>query len=457
MKFLKICIYLLSLQLLAIQAFANVSFAIKNEEVPKTRILFVGFDQADPYIRKGSFDIMEYIRIDLKKTDLFEVLKKSSEINRAVTNSAASVHHEKQIQALEDLSSETIPDFNKYSASGISAIVIAQFNRDIEGNLEIRLRAWDILDQRQLFGKLYTASEDNYRKVAHSISNEIFKAITGESSGHFDSKILYVSESGSSRNRIKRLASIDFDGENHRFLTDGRDLVVSPIFSKKRDEVLYVRYFQNKPQIFSLDTQNLRSKKLGGFRITTLSPSAHPKDSNLVLLSAIEDGNSDIYEINISENAARKLTKNPGIDTTPSYSPDAKHIAFSSDRSGSQQIYVMTQDGYSVSRVSKGSGSYSKPIYSPDGKSIAFTKIQAGQFYIGLMASDGTSEKIISSGYLVEGAKWSPNGRYIIFSKKKGPYGKDSVPRLWIVDIVTGFEFELPTPEGEGAIDPDWS
>jgi TolB protein len=456
-KFLKVFILCLLLQTLAAQSFASVAFAIKNEEIPKTKILFIGFDQTDPYLRSGAFEIMERVRINLKTTDLFEVLKQSTTAQNTVGTSAAAQHHEKQLIAVNDVSAETIPDFAKYSASGIGAIIIAQFNRDIEGNMEIRLRAWDVLDQRQLFGKFYTASKDNYRKVAAAISNEIFKSITSEASGHFTSQILYVSEGGTPQHRIKRINIIDFDGENHRVLTDGKELVLTPIFSKKRDEVFYVRYFQGRPQIFSLNTKTLRSQKLGGFRITTIAPSIHPKNENLVLLSAIEDGNSDIYEMNIAENSAKKLTKNPGIDTTPSYSPDGNFIAFSSDRASGQQIYVMSVDGYSLKRLSTGSGTYSKPIWSPDGKMIAFTKIQGGQFYIGLMASDGTSEKILSSGYLVEGAKWSPNGRYLIFSKKKGAYGKDSVPRLWIVDIVTGFEFELPTPQGEGATDPDWS
>lgn len=456
MKFFKIICCVLALQFLSFEAFSNVSFSIKNEEVPKTKVLFIGFDQVDPYLRKGAFDVMERVRINLKTTDLFEVLKQSRGMENPVGNSAVSQHYKEQITALQDVSSEEIPDFAKYSASGIGAVIIGQFNRDLEGNLEIRVRGWDVLDQRQLFGKLYTASEDNYRKVANAISNEIFKAITGETSGHFDSKILYVSEGGSPKHRIKKINIIDFDGSNHRYLTNGNELVLTPIFSKKRDEIFYVRYFRDQPQIFSLDVNNLRGNKLGGFRITTMAPSVHPKDPNLVLLSAIENGNSDIYEMNISDNTARKLTKDAGIDTTPYYSPDGKFIAFSSDRSGSQQIYIMTVDGYSIKKLSKNSGTYSKPVYSPDGKMIAFTKIQAGNFYIGIMASDGSSEKILSSGYLVEGAKWSPNGRYLVFSKKKGPYGKDSVPRLWIVDIVTGFEFELPTPEGEGATDPEW-
>lgn len=452
MKFLKIFALLF---LISSPAFATVSFSVKNEEIPKTKILFLGFDQVDPRWRADSFEIFERIRKNLKTTDLFEVIKQAKMIENvaAVPNAAPPISNNID---RENLSVESLPDFEKYSKVGVGAIVIAQFNLDGAGNLEVRVRMWDVLDQRQLFGKLYTASKDNIRKVSNVISNEVFKAISGEVSGHFSSQILYTSEVGSPKNRIKKINIIDFDGENHQALTDGRDLVLTPIFSKKRDEIFYVRYFQGRPQVFSMNIKNLRSQKVGGFRITTMAPATHPKDSNIILLAAIEEGNSDIYEMNIAGNTATKLTKHPAIDTTPSYSPDGNYIAFSSDRSNGQQIYIMSVDGSSIKRISAGQGSYSKPIWSPDGKLIAFTRIKGGQFFIGVMLPDGKSEKLLSTGYLVEGAKWSPNGRYLIFSKKKGAYGKESIPRLWIVDIITGFEFELPTPPNEGATDPDW-
>lgn len=434
------------------QSFANAVFTVNNQDIVKTKILFIGFDQYDPYLRSPSFDILERLRNNLKNTDLFEVIKQSAPPPRHAAD--PSVGGKVEYPQVEI---DGVPDFAKYAKAGIDAVVMAKFNRDGVGNIEIRVRAYDILDQRQLFGKIYTASKDSYRKVANAISNEIFKAITGEKIGHFDSQIVYVAETGAIKNRIKRIARIDFDGENHRYLTSGRDLVLSPVFSKKRDEIFYVRYFQNRPQIFSLNLQNLRSDKVGGFRITNFAPAPHPQNPDLLLLSAIQDGNSDIYEINIAQNTARRLTKDDGIDTTASYSPDGKYIAFASNRAVGQKLYLLTVDGYSLRRLSSGSGTYSKPMWSPDGKLIAFTKIENGQFYIGVMLADGSSERLLASGYLVEGAKFSPNSRYLVFSKKKGSWGKDSIPRLSIIDILTGHEFELPTPEDEGAIDPDWA
>ena len=437
------------------QAFATTSFSIKDEEIVKTKILFFGFDNMDIGLKSAAAEILEKINRNLKTTDLFDVMKQEGPMDIAGKNQL--ITNVKSNLPAENITVESIPNFEKYSKFGIGAIIIGQFDYDLAGNLEVRIRMWDVLDQRQLFGKFYTVSQDNYRKVANIISNEIFKAITGESVGHFTSQILYVSESGGAKKRIKKINLIDFDGENRQVLTDGSDLVLTPIFSKKRDEIFYLRYFQDKPQVFLLNLKNMRSQKIGGFRGTTFAASVHPKDPDIILLSAIDGGNSDIYEMNIAKNSAKRLTKISAIDTTPSYSPDGKLITFSSDRSGSQQIYIMDIEGSSIRMISSGDGSYSKPVWSPDGKLISFTEIKGSKFFIGVMNPNGKGKKLLTSAYLVEGAKWSPSGRYLIYSKRKGNFGRDSIPRLYIIDVITGFESEIPTPENEGATDPDWN
>lgn len=443
-----ITFFFLTLLALANQASAAVSLSVTSEYNPKTKILFLGFDPTDYRLKSGASEISQKVKKNLGITNLFYVMNQSGAME-AIAESGEKI-------STDVITAESIPNFEKYNAIGIGAILVGQFDYGEDGNMEIRVRMWDVLDQRQLFGKFYSASKDNYRKVANIISNEIFKAITGEKSGIFSSQILYVSESGSLKKRTKKINLIDFDGEGRRILSDGRDLVLTPIFSKKQNEIFYLRYFNNRPQIFSMNLENLRTKQVGGFNGTTFAASANSVDSNLLLLSAILNGNTDIYEVNISKNSAKRLTKNNSIDTTASYSPDGKYIAFSSDRDEGQQIYIMDSNGSSVRRISFGGGSYSKPVWSPDGKSIAFTKIKGGQFFIGIMQKNGKGEKMLATGYIVEGAKWSPNGRYLIFSKKKSSYGNESIPKLWIVDVVTGFEFELPTPQNEGATDPDW-
>ena len=429
------------------QASAAVSFLIDGKEAPKTKILLLGFDAAEPQLQSDISEVVGRIRKNLSTTNLFEIIQQAGQANASG-------------DLMGDLISataiETAPDFAKYSKIGVGAVVIASFSYNVEGSLEAKIRMWDVLDQRQLFGKFYSSSKNNYKKMSSLISDEIFKSITGEKVGHFNSQILYVSESGSVRSLTKKINVIDFDGENKLALTDGRGLVLTPIFSKKRDEIFYLSYTDGLPQIYNLNIKTLKNKKIGNFNGTTFAPAVHPKDPNVILLSAIIGGNSDIYEMNMLTNTAKRLTKNAGIDTTPAYSPDAKMIAFASDRDSGQQLYVMDFRGDSVRRVSFGGGSYSKPMWSPDGTLIAFTKIKANQFHIGMMSPNNKGERILASGYLLEGVKWSPNGRYLIYSKKKSQYGLTSIPRLFIIDIVTGFEFEVPTPSEEGATDPDW-
>lgn len=468
--FLAVALFFVSLN----SSFAAISFSVTNEDIPKTKILFFGFDSTDPSLKADTLEVMERIRRNLKTTDLFEIIKQSGKVKvldssdisganldglgNGLGNNFGSQEGQKFMPNImpEALTVESTPDFEKYRKAGISAIVIGSFNYDVAGNMEVRIRTWDVLDQRQLFGKFYSASQDNYRKMANAISDEIFKSIAGEKSGHFNSKILYVSQVGSLRKPTKKVNIVDFDGENHHVLTTGRELVLTPIFSKRRNEIFYLRYFRNKPQIFSLDLRNLKSQKVGGFHATTFAASVHPKESNIILLSAIIRGNSDIYKMNLATNTATRLTKNLAIDTTASYSPDGKYIAFASDRDAGQQLYIMDADGDNVRRISVEGGSYSTPVWSPDGNLIAFTKVKSGKFHIGVMSPGGRGEKLLVSAYSAEGPKWSPNGRYIIYSKKRGRFGRKSIPRLYIIDITTGFEFEVPTPSSEGATDPDW-
>jgi TolB protein len=426
---------------------ATVNISIKDGNIKKSKILFVGFESKDFSVNNEANQILQKILYNLKTTNLIEPI---------VQNQYSKISYP-DLSGSSEIDINQLPDFDKFSKTDIDGLVMAQITHDIIGNLEVRIRMWDLLDRKQTFGKFYSSSPDNYRKTANTISDEIYKSITNENSGHFNSQILFVTETGSFRKRIKKISLIDFDGENLQHLTDGTEMVLTPIFSKKRDEIYFLRYFQGRPQIFSLNTKTLRSQKIGGFRGTTLAPAIHPKYSDKILLTAIENGNSDIHELNISQNFAKKLTKSPAIDTTASYSPDGNSIAFISDRDGSQQIYIMNLEDLSQSKISNGDGSYSKPMWSPDGKLISFSKQKGNNFFVGTITPSGRGEKLLTSGYLVEGAKWSPNGRYLIYSKKRAPYGIESIPRIFIIDIITGHEYEVPTPKEQGATDPDWN
>jgi TolB protein len=446
MKILKIVIFLLII--FQNTANAGLTIDIKDSEINKTKILFLGFESKNFTIDNEAKQILQKIIYNLKTTNLADPIVQNNLTQTSINDNNSN-------SLLPDINQ--IPDFDKYNKTGIDSLVMAQINHDTIGNLEIRIRMWDLLDRKQTFGKYYSTSLTNYNKTANSISDEIFKSITGETIGHFNSQIVFITETGSYRKRIKKISLIDFDGGNFRNLTDGTEMALTPIFSKRRDEIFFLRYFQGKPQIFNLNTKTLRSQKIGGFRGTTLAPAVHPKFPEKILLTAIENGNSDIHELNIGQNFAKKLTKSPAIDTTASYSPDGNSIVFVSDREGSQQIYTMNLESLSQTRISHGEGSYSKPMWSPDGKLIAFSKQKGNSFFVGTMTPTGKGEKLLTSGYLVEGAKWSPSGRYLIYSKKRAPYGLESIPRIYVIDIITGHEHEIPTPKEQGATDPDWN
>lgn len=445
----------LLISFMSFTACAEEPYVIKATNL-KAKILLIGFTSQDPMLQSDLDTIFNQINFNLKNTDLFEIVRSDTsyeEYERQLNEIDKNKENQTQITKLN-----IIPNFAKYKKTGYDEIIVAEFRYSADQQLEAKIRSWDVFDEKQLFGKFYSAKSDGYKKMADLIAEEVFKSTTGERVGHFNSKILYVSLSGSAQNRIRKICLIDFDGGNRRELTNGKDLVLTPTFAKKSGEIFYLRYYAQRPQIYSLNVNTLRSQKIGEFQGTTFAPAVHPKDPNLLLLSAIINGNSDIYEMDISKNIATRLTKDPGIDTTPSYSPKGEYIIFSSDRGGiGQQIYLLDYEKMITKRISRNSGSYSKPVWSPDGNLIAFTKVKSNQFSIGVMEPDGKNERTLTTGYVVEGAKWSPNGRYLIYSKQKGPYGENSIPRLYILDVITQSEREIPTPKNEGATDPDWS
>lgn len=344
------------------------------------------------------------------------------------------------------------PRFSEWRPLGAQALVSGKAELLPSGQYKVEYRLFDVATGTQIDGMAYTTSQDNWRRIAHIISDSIFERLTGEK-GYFDTRIVYIAESGGMKNRVKRLAIMDQDGANHRYLTSGDFLVLTPRFSPQSNEIVYMSYANNKPRVYLYDIDTGRQRVLGDFPGMTFSPRFTP-DGNHVLMSLARNGATNIYRMNIRNGQVVQLTNTRDIDTSPSMSPDGRKIVFESDRSGSQQLYVMNADGTNAQRITFEKGRYASPVWSPRGDYIAFTKMRDGQFFIGLVRPDGSGERLISTARHVEGPSWAPNGRYLVYFKEV-PRGNSRDVKSYVIDV-TGFnERRIPTP-GD-ASDPSWS
>lgn len=343
----------------------------------------------------------------------------------------------------------TSPDFSNWRPLNALALVQGEVVPQSDGRMQVSFRLWNVTTGEQVVGRALVTQGDNWRRVAHIISDEIYKAITGEGP-YFDSRIVYVSETGPKDKRIKRLAIMDQDGANNRVLTTGDSLVLTPRFSPTAQEITYLSFYNNTPRVYLFNIETGRREMLGDFPGMTFAPRFSP-DGNKIVMSMANNGNTDIWEMDLRSRQSRRLTNHPAIDTSPSYSPDGSQITFNSDRSGGQQIYIMGADGSNPNRISFGDGRYATPVWSPRGDLIAFTKMKGGQFFVGVMRPDGSRERILTEGYLVEGPSWAPNGRVITFFRQDRGAGV----QIYTVDIMGQVERMIPTPTE--ASDPAWS
>jgi TolB protein len=320
--------------------------------------------------------------------------------------------------------------------------------RQPDGRLKAEFRLWDVATGQTLDGKQYFTQPDNWRRIAHIISDQIYERLTGEK-GYFDSRVVFVDETGAKERRVKRLALMDQDGANVRYLTRGSDLVLTPRFSPSTQEITYMEFGQGDPRVYLLNIETGQREIVGNFPGMSFSPRFSP-DGQRVIMSLQQGGNSNLFVMDLRSKSTTRLTDTPAIDTSPSYSPDGSQICFESDRGGKPQVYVMSAAGGQAQRISFGEGSYSTPVWSPRGDYIAFTKQGGGQFSIGIMKPDGSGERILTSGYHNEGPTFAPNGRVVMFFRDLGPG-----PNLFTVDISGRFEQRVPTPGF--ASDPAWS
>jgi TolB protein len=389
---------------------------------------FVGGTPGDSEVARN---VTQVLAANLKRSGLF-----------APIDPAAYIEHIANIDA--------VPRFADWRAINAQALVTGRMTRQGNGSLKTEFRLWDVAAGEQLTGAQYFTSPEIWRRVAHIISDAIYQRLTGES-GYFDSRVVFVDESGPKEQRVKRLAIMDQDGANVRYLTRGSDLVLTPRFSPSTQEITYMSFINNQPRVYLLNIETNQREVVGDFVNMTFSPRFSP-DGQRVIMSLQQGSNSNLFSLDLRSKQKIQLTNTPAIDTAPSYSPDGARICFESDRGGSQQIYVMPASGGQAQRISFGDGSYSTPVWSPRGDNIAFTKIGHGSFAIGIMKPDGSGERILTEGFHNEGPTFAPNGRVLMFFRDPGG---NSGPSLYTIDITGRNEQKVPTPGF--ASDPAWS
>jgi TolB protein len=347
------------------------------------------------------------------------------------------------------------PRFPDWKVLNAQALVTGTVSVEPDGRLKADFRLWDVLGQTQIAGMQYRFPNQTQtvRQIAHMISDVIYKQLTGED-GYFNTRIVYVTETGPLERRIKRLAIMDEDGYNPRILLDSPDLVLTPRFSPTSPEITYMAFVGGRPRVYIRNIETGRQEPLGDFPGMSFAPRFAP-DGNRVIFSLTNGGDTNIYVMDLRTRATTQLTNTPGIQTAPCYSPDGNRIVFESDRGGTPQLYVMNANGSNPQRISFGHGAYDGPVWSPRGDQIAFTKREGGQFYIGVMRPDGSGERLITQGYHVEGPTWAPNGRVLMYFKEDWIGANQERTRLYSIDLTGQNEREVPTPTD--ASDPAWS
>ncbi len=350
------------------------------------------------------------------------------------------------------LSFNTPVQFSDWSIINADVLVVGSVGLKPDGRLEVKFRLWDVSQQKEIGkGKQYFTNSESWRRISHKISDTIYTRVTGEGA-YFDSRVVFVSETGPKDNRTKRLAIMDQDGANFRLLKHPPSLVIAPRFSPTTNKIIFTGYETGKPRVYLMDLGSEEITPLPELQGMSFAPRFSAEGSEIVL-SMTENGNTDIFISNLASGTKRRLTTNIAIDTAPSFSPDGNRIVFESDRGGGQQLYIIPSKGGEAKRISFGEGRYATPVWSPRGDLIAFTKIKEGKFHIGVMRVDGTKERLLTTSFLDEGPAWAPNGRVLMFFRETP--GKAGAPSIYSIDISGRNLRKIKT--SSFASDPNWS
>ena len=377
-------------------------------------------------------DIARVIASDLERSGLFQPIDPAS-----------------YLEQIRDINA--LPRFPDWRQIRVDALTVGRVARTPDGRLTAEFRLWDVTSGKQLAGQRFATGAQNWRRIGHLVADQVYERLTGEK-GYFDTRVVFVDETGPKAKRVKRLAIMDQDGANVRLLSQGQELVLTPRFNPVSSEIAFMSYSKDQPRVYLMNLETGQREVVGEFPGMTFAPRFSP-DGQRVIMSLQSEGDASIFEMDLRSRQTRRITNSNALDTSPCYSPDGREIVFESDREGTQQLYVMGADGAGQRRISFGEGRYSTPVWSPRGDYIAFTKQLAGRFLIGVMRPDGSGERILTEGFHNEGPTWAPNGRVLMFFRES--QGETGGARIYSVDL-TGYNERVVSTPGF-ASDPAWS
>ncbi len=410
-------------------AFGQTRITVDEANLRPRPIAIPEFISEDPKLGAA---IANVVMSDLESSGLFRPLDRSAFIER-----------------LQDLN--IAPRFADWRSVGAEALVVGRVSPQGDGRVRTEFRLWDVVLGKPLVGQQFSTVVANWRRIGHIIADQVYEKLTLEK-GYFDTRVVFIDESGPKDRRLKRLAIMDQDGFNVRMLSQGKELVLTPRFSPNSQEIAYMLYTRDQPRVVIMRLDTMEQQVVGDFPGMTFAPRFSP-DGQRIVMSFQAGSDSSIVEMDLRSRQQRQLTRTSQIDTGPCYAPTGRQIVFESDRDGTQQLYVMESDGSGLHRISFGEGRYSTPVWSPRGDYIAFTKQFAGRFLIGVIKPDGSGERVLTEGFHNEGPTWAPNGRVLMFFRDQP--GANGGPRIHSIDLTGYNERQVPTPSF--ASDPAWS
>ena len=398
---------------------------------PHCRSRFPNFAAGTPSDGEVGAGVAQVITNNLKRSGLFAPIDQAAYIEKAINIDAA-------------------PQFQNWKTINAQALVTGRMTRQGDGRLKAEFRLWDVNTAQQLTGQQYFTAPEYWRRIAHIISDQIYERLTGEK-GYFDSRVVFVDETGPKERRVKRLALMDQDGANVRYLTRGADLVLTPRFSPSTQEITYMEFGQGDPRVYLFNIETGQREIVGNF-------------PGHVVLAAVLAGRPARYHEPAAGRQFEPVRDGSAfeVDHAPHRYAGDRYLAVLCARRHAALLRVRPRrkaadlcdagDRRPSATHLLQDGSYSTPVWSPRGDYIAFTKQGGGQFSIGIIKPDGSGERILTSGYHNEGPTFAPNGRVLMFFRDPGGSGG---PSLFTVDISGRNELKVPTPGF--ASDPAWS